>query len=85
MLFVLIPSLWLTTAALVVAICRMASRADALPAGGAARGVDAACADPADPAHGSAPVQSPRRPITCGTVRRRILTSVQSDQLATYR
>jgi hypothetical protein len=83
MLFVLIPSLWLTTAALVVAMCRMASRADALPAGGAACGVDAA---PTDLAHRSGEaIQSPRRPITCGTVRRRILTSVQSDQLATYR
>ncbi len=33
---------------------------------------------------GSLP-QSPRRPSTCGTVRSRILTSPQSDQLATYR
>jgi hypothetical protein len=29
--------------------------------------------------------QSPRRPSTCGTVRKRILTSPHSDQLATYR
>lgn len=29
--------------------------------------------------------QSPRRPSTCGTVRSRILTSPQSDQLPTYR
>jgi hypothetical protein len=29
--------------------------------------------------------QSPRRPSTCGTVRSKILTSLQSDQLATYR
>jgi len=29
--------------------------------------------------------QSPRRPSTWGTVRRRILMSPQSDQLATYR
>lgn len=29
--------------------------------------------------------QSPRRPSTWGTVRRRILTSPHSDQLATYR
>jgi hypothetical protein len=28
---------------------------------------------------------SPRRHSTCGTVRSRILTSVQSDQFATYR
>ncbi len=32
-----------------------------------------------------APTQSPRRPSTCGTVRSRILMSVHSDQLATYR
>lgn len=29
--------------------------------------------------------QSPRRPTTWGTVRKRILTSPQSDQFATYR
>jgi hypothetical protein len=29
--------------------------------------------------------QSPRLPSTCGTVRRRILTSPHSDQFATYR
>ncbi len=29
--------------------------------------------------------QSPRRPRTWGTVRSKILTSPQSDQLATYR
>ena len=29
--------------------------------------------------------QSPRLPNTCGTVRRRILTSPHSDQFATYR
>ncbi len=64
MLFVLIPSVWLTVAGAVVAMCRMAARADA---------------NPPDEA------QSPRRPTTCGTVRRRIFTSVQSDQLATYK
>jgi hypothetical protein len=62
MLLILIPIAWMTVASAVVAVCRMASRADA-QAGEAA--------------------QSPRRPTTCGTVRRRILTSVQSDQLAT--
>lgn len=29
--------------------------------------------------------QSPRRPSTWGTVRKRILTSPQSDQFATYK
>jgi hypothetical protein len=63
MLFVLVPSLWLTVVTAVLAACRMAARADANPA----------------------EVQSPRRPTTCGTVRRRIFTSVHSDQFATYR
>ncbi len=36
--------------------------------------------DPADEV-----AQSPRLPSTCGTVRRRILTSPHSDQFATYR
>jgi hypothetical protein len=31
------------------------------------------------------PAQSPRRPRTWGTVRRRILTSPHSDRLVTYR
>jgi hypothetical protein len=31
------------------------------------------------------PTQSPRRPSTCSTVRSKILTSSQSDQLATYK
>jgi hypothetical protein len=52
---------WLVVAAVIVALCRMAARSDAV--------LD----------------QSPRRPSTCGTVRSRILTSHQSDQLATYR
>jgi hypothetical protein len=33
----------------------------------------------------SAADQSPRRPSTWGTVRKRIFTSPQSDQLATYK
>jgi hypothetical protein len=33
----------------------------------------------------SAANQSPRRPSTWGTVRKRIFTSPQSDQLATYK
>lgn len=64
MLLLLIPIAWISIAAAVVALCRMASRAD---------GQEGAVA------------QSPRRPTTCGTVRRRIFTSVQSDQLATYK
>lgn len=31
------------------------------------------------------PTQSPRRPSTWGTVRKRIFTSPQSDQFATYK
>lgn len=68
LLFVLIPVVWLTVAALVVAICRMAARGDTLPA-----------------PEREVAVYSPRRPTTCGTVRSRILISVHSDQLATYR
>ncbi len=64
MLLLLIPIAWISIAAAVVALCRMASRADAQE---------------------GAAAQSPRRPTTCGTVRRRIFTSVQSDQFATYR
>jgi len=79
MLFVLIPSLWLTVATAVVAMCRMAARADALPA----RAADARGAE--TPAHSRGEAHSPRRPTTCGTVRRRIFTSVHSDQFATYR
>jgi hypothetical protein len=82
MLFVLIPSIWLAVAGLVVAACRMAARADALPVQ-ATDGRDAQSAEA--PAHGLREAQSPRRPTTCGTVRRRIFTSVQSDQLATYK
>jgi hypothetical protein len=66
MLFVLVPSLWLTVLTAVLAACRMAARADAH-------------------ANPPAEAQSPRRPTTCGTVRRRIFTSVHSDQFATYR
>lgn len=43
----------------------------------AARGDAGATASAAD--------QSPRRPSTWGTVRKRIFTSPQSDQLATYK
>jgi hypothetical protein len=87
MLLILIPLAWMTIAAAVLAVCRMASRADSLPAGTPA-GARRASADPAlaEAAHGRGEaLQSPRRPTTCGTVRRRILTSVQSDQLATYK
>jgi hypothetical protein len=82
MLLVLVPSLWLTVVTAVWAACRMAARADALPAqardGREARRAEA-------PAHTRREAQSPRRPTTCGTVRRRIFTSVHSDQFATYR
>lgn len=75
MLFLLIPIAWLTIATVFVAICRMAASADARP-----------LQREASPAHFNAEaIYRPRRPTTCGTVRRRILTSVQSDQLATYR
>jgi len=57
---------WAAVVLLVVALCRMAARADA---GSTA------------PAEG----QSPRRPSTWGTVRKRIFASPQSDQLATYK
>jgi hypothetical protein len=67
-LLVLIPVAWLTIAVLVVAICRMAARGDAMPA----RSIPV-----------RRPAYSPRRPTTCGTVRSRILTSVHNDQLAT--
>jgi hypothetical protein len=56
---------WAVAILLVVALCRMAARADAVEIG---------TAD-----------QSPRRPSTWGTVRKRIFTSPQSDQLATYK
>ncbi len=72
MLFVLVPSLWLTVLTGILAACRMAARADADP-----------------PAEAQSPrrieAQIPRRPTTCGTVRRRIFTSVHKDQFATYR
>jgi predicted secreted protein len=56
---------WAVAILLVLALCRMAARADAVEIG---------TAD-----------QSPRRPSTWGTVRKRIFTSAQSDQLATYK
>jgi hypothetical protein len=39
----------------------------------------------ADAAEAGIPTQSPRRPSTWGTVRKRIFASPQSDQLATYK
>jgi hypothetical protein len=56
-----LAAFWLFATVLVVALCRMAARAD----------MDIA--------------QRPRRASTCGTVRRRILKSPQSDQFATYK
>jgi hypothetical protein len=72
LLFVVIPIAWLSISALVLGLCRMAARGDAMPA--RARTAVRGAADCA---------YSPRRPTTCGIVRRRIFTSVQSDQLAT--
>jgi hypothetical protein len=74
MLF-LIPLIWLTIAGAVVAMCRMAARADAHPVE----------SDEAPAHRGTERGYNPRRPTTCGTVRSRILTSVHRDQLATYR
>ncbi len=74
MLF-LIPLIWLTVVGAVICMCRMAARADAMPA-----------ESEQAPAHrGAERGYSPRRPTTCGTVRSRILTSVHKDQLATYK
>ncbi len=61
-------AIWVPIVALVVALCRMAARADA-----------------AENLGEIPPTQSPRRPSTWGTVRRRIFTSPQSDQFATYK
>jgi hypothetical protein len=77
---ILLSLVWLTVAAMVVAICRMASFADSDLAGA----IDPA--DPADPADLTGPAdapQSPRRPTTWGTVRKRIFTSPHNDQFAT--
>ena|GEM_PF-2906285 len=71
LLFLLIPAVWLSICALVVAVCRVAARGDALDAHNAR------------PARARRPAYSPRRPSTCGTVRSKILTSVHNDQLAT--
>lgn len=71
LLFVLIPLGWLSISLVVVAICRIAAREDALTA------------QAKRPARARRPAYSPRRPSTCGTVRSKILTSVHNDQLAT--
>jgi hypothetical protein len=74
---ILLSLVWLTVAAMVVAICRMASFADSDLAG---------AIDPAGPADLTGPAdapQSPRRPTTWGTVRKRIFTSPHNDQFAT--
>ncbi len=57
---------WAAVVLLILALCGMAARADAVPTA-------------------TAKNQSPRRPSTWGTVRKRIFTSPQSDQLATYK
>lgn len=56
---------WAAVGLLVLALCRMAARADAVAM--------------------ETTNQSPRRPSTWGTVRKRIFASAQSDQLATYK
>jgi hypothetical protein len=66
----LLSVVWFAVAVTVVLICKMAASAD-----------DAIAAASAD----DALTQRPRRPSTWGTVRRRILMSPQSDQLATYK
>jgi hypothetical protein len=86
LLFLLIPVAWLTIAAIVVAICRMAARGDEMPVRAASSSAPAyPPAYPSTaPAYPSARLfYSPRRPTTCGTVRSKILTSVHNDQLAT--
>jgi hypothetical protein len=75
LLFVVIPAVWLGACALVLGLCRMAARGDAMAP---ARATGPAAAD-----RKRAPAYSPRRPTTCGTVRSNILTSVHNDQLAT--
>jgi hypothetical protein len=72
LLFVAIPIAWLSISLFVLALCRMAARGDAMPARASAT-LHAATASS----------YSPRRPTTCGMVRRRIFTSVHNDQLAT--
>jgi hypothetical protein len=74
LLFILIPAVWLSLCAIVVAACRMAAGADAAAA---------ARARTARSRRTRRPAYSPRRPSTCGTVRSKILTSVHNDQLAT--
>jgi hypothetical protein len=76
LLFVVIPAVWLSACALVLGLCRMAARGDAMAPARATGPVAAT-------ARKRAPAYSPRRPTTCGTVRSNILTSVHNDQLAT--
>jgi len=77
---ILLALVWLAVAAMVLAICRMASFADSDLAGAIDSAGPAGLADPTGPA--DAP-QSPRRPTTWGTVRKRIFTSPHNDQFAT--
>jgi hypothetical protein len=73
MLVIFIPIVWLLIVALIVAACRSAARGDA-----AMDAQEAAM----DAQERSERDYRPRRHSTCGTVRSRILTSAQSDQLA---
>jgi len=81
LLFVVIPIAWLSVSLLVLALCRMAARGDAMPARTPIAAPTSSTVRTARTV--AAYSYSPRRPITCGMVRRRIFTSVQSDQLAT--
>lgn len=70
LLLILIPVVWLSVLIFCLAICVMAARGDSALQGGD---------------NASRSTYRPRRPMTCGTVRSRIFTSVHSDQFATYK
>jgi hypothetical protein len=80
---ILLSLLWIAAAALVVAICRMASRADSDLAGAAEQAGPAGWVELDGLAGLADAVQRPRRPTTWGTVRKRIFTSPHNDQFAT--
>jgi hypothetical protein len=80
---ILLAFVWLTVAVMVLAICRTAARADSDLAGATESAGPAGWADLAGAAGLAEALQSPRRPTTWGTVRRRIFTSPHNDQFAT--
>ena len=93
MLLVLIPIIWLAFAAFAVMLCCMAARGEVKPAQATMSsepirihrvGHGGRAAHRMVPAR-AAGCYRPRRPRTWGTVRSKILMSVQSDQFATYR